>query len=146
MRNRAVRLNSWTRLAWKLHRWLYSISGGRFASSLSGWRVILLRTIGRKSGSPREVALNCMLDNGRYVVIASYAGESRHPAWYLNLQANRRAQVLVNGKWINVAAQDAAPDERARLWSGVVARDPSYAEYQLRTSRQIPVVILTPQA
>jgi hypothetical protein len=122
----AVRRNPLVLLAWRLHRWLYRLSAGRLGALLLGWPVILLTTTGRKSGRPRTVALHALLDGDRYIVAASNAGEPRHPEWYLNLRADRLATV------------------QHGLWTQITSRDRSYAEYQSRTDREIPVVILEP--
>lgn len=79
------------------------------------------------------------------VVIASHAGEPRNPHWYLNLKANPAAAAQVGQDRIRVVARDAAGEERDRLWAKAVELDPTYAEYQRRTERQIPVVILEPE-
>ena len=79
-----------------------------------------------------------------YVVVASYAGDPRNPSWYLNLKANPKAVVQIGPKSLEVLAREAIGEEREMLWSQAVELDPSYAEYQLRTERKIPVVILDP--
>ena len=144
MRSRAVRLNAVTRLIWRLHRTVYVMSAGRLGAHFLGWHVVLLKTVGRKTGQARTVALNALEEPGRYVVIASFVGENRHPAWFLNLQAKPRAEILERGRWRPVEASVIAGTERDRLWREIVARDPSYLEYQARTTRQIPLVVLEP--
>jgi len=90
----------------------------------------------------REVTLNSLPGQGRYIVAASYLGEPRHPDWYLNLQAHPEAHILDSGKWVTVTARDAQGEERSQLWAQITGKDVAYSEYQERTSRQIPVVIL----
>ena len=141
----AVRKNRWVRLGWRLHRWLYLATGGRIGSRLGGWPVLLLTTQGRRSGRPITIAISYLADGARFVVAASNAGEDTYPAWYLNLKAHPQAEVQVGSMRRRVVASDASGEERSDLWRRIAGFDPAYAEYQRRTYRQIPVVLLTPQ-
>ncbi|MGH2462207.1 MAG: nitroreductase family deazaflavin-dependent oxidoreductase [Candidatus Limnocylindria bacterium] len=138
----AVRISPLLRLAWRLHRWLYRASGGRIGSRVGPWSALLLDTRGRKSGELRTAGLNYLTDGGRLVVVASYAGEDRHPAWWLNLLADPRGDVQVGTERYPVTARELDGADRDRLWRLVVETDPSYATYQERTTRRIPVVAL----
>ena len=140
----AVRRNVAVQLGWRLHRWLYRLSAGRLGSLLLGWPIILLTTEGRKSGRPRTVALHALMTDDRYVVVASNAGEDRHPDWYLNLLAGHMGIVQHGRARVHVLARVAEGEERARFWELITARDRSYLEYQARTEREIPVVVLEP--
>jgi deazaflavin-dependent oxidoreductase (nitroreductase family) len=138
----AVRISPRLRMGWRLHRWLYRLSGGRFGSRLGPWSALLLVTRGRKSGERRTAGLNYLTGDGRLVVVGSYAGEDRHPAWWLNLLADPRAEVQVGKARYPVTARELEGADRDRMWARVVETDPSYAEYQRRTTRRIPVVVL----
>lgn len=138
----AVRISPLLRMAWRLHRWLYRLSGGRIGTRVGPWSALLLVTRGRKSGERRTVGLNYLTDDGRLVVVGSYAGEDRHPAWWLNLLADPRAEVQVGAARYPVAARELEGPDRDRMWARVVETDPSYATYQDRTTRRIPVVVL----
>jgi deazaflavin-dependent oxidoreductase (nitroreductase family) len=138
----AVRISPLLRMWWRLHRRLYRLSGGRIGSRLGPWSALLLVTRGRKSGERRTVSLNYLTDAGRLVVVGSYAGEDRHPAWWLNLLADPRAEVQVGAARHPVTARELDGPDRDRLWALVVETDPSYAVYQDRTTRRIPVVVL----
>ncbi|MGH2358469.1 MAG: nitroreductase family deazaflavin-dependent oxidoreductase [Candidatus Limnocylindria bacterium] len=140
----AVRLTPLLRLAWWIHRWMLRLSGGRIGSRNNDMPVLLLTTRGRRSGEERTVALQFLRDGDSYVVIASFAGEDRHPAWWLNLQATADARVSIRGRQERVRASEALGEERDRLWRRIVEADPAYAEYEERTTRRIPVVILEP--
>ena len=140
----AVRLTPLLRLAWWIHRWLLRLSGGRIAASNNDMPVLLLTTRGRRSGEERNVALQFLHDGDSYVVIGSFAGEDRHPSWWLNLEAAPDANVMVRGRRQRIRAREALGEERDRLWQRVVEADPAYAEYEQRTARRIPVVILEP--
>lgn len=103
---------------------------------------LLLTTLGRRSGQPRRLALYYATDAERYVVVASKGGADDHPEWYLNLLADPRARVQVLGDIFDAMARTATPEEHARLWPQVVELFPTYATYQQKTSRKIPLVIL----
>jgi deazaflavin-dependent oxidoreductase (nitroreductase family) len=140
----AVSRNRVTELFWKLHPWLYRVSGGRIGGKIIGMPVLLLTTRGRKTGEPRTRALTYVPQGNASVVIASFAGESRHPDWWLNLRANPQAEIQRGSQSLRVRAREAQGEERERLWKQVIAVAPDYTTYQERTSRRIPVVVLEP--
>jgi deazaflavin-dependent oxidoreductase (nitroreductase family) len=127
---------------WRAHRLWYRASGGRLGTRFMGWDVLLLTTRGRKTGEPRSVTLNYLTDSDAFVVIASNAGDDRDPLWWQNLKAHPEAGVLAARKRFTVRAREALGTERQLLWAKVVGRDPSYAEYERRTKRKIPIVVL----
>ena len=133
-------------LFWKWHPRLYRLSGGRIGGKLAGLPVLLLETIGRRSGERRETALTYLPhphpDGEHFVVIASVLGEPRHPAWYLNLRADPKIAVTVGRSRIAVVARDAEGQEREEIWNDLIERSPDYAQYRTRTDRRIPVVVL----
>jgi deazaflavin-dependent oxidoreductase (nitroreductase family) len=108
--------------------------------------VLLLTTTGRRSGKPRTRALTYLPQGDGAVVIASFLGEPRHPDWWLNLRADPRATVQRGGTVTVMRAREAEGEERTRLWRELLERAPDYAEYQTRTTRRIPVVVLEPAA
>ncbi|RMF24973.1 MAG: nitroreductase family deazaflavin-dependent oxidoreductase [Deltaproteobacteria bacterium] len=140
----ALKRSKAVELFWKAHRWVYEKTGGKIGAKVVGMPVLLLTTTGRKSGRPRTVALTYFEDDGRFVVIASYLGEPRHPSWWLNLTADPHATVQIGGRTIAVRAREAEGEERDRLWRRAVELMADYAVYQERTSRRIPVVVLEP--
>jgi deazaflavin-dependent oxidoreductase (nitroreductase family) len=121
------------------------VSGGRIGGRLWDLPVVLLTTTGRKSGKQRTVPLCSLRDGDDVIVIASYGGLDQPPAWWLNLEANPNAELLNGRTRRAVTARNAAPEERARLWAEVTSRAPGYLEYEQRTTREIPVVILQPR-
>ena len=139
---RRLLVRSATKYLGALHRFLYRVSGGRIGGKLWGLRVVLLTTTGRRSGKQRTVPLCSFRDGDEVVVIASYGGLDQPPAWWLNLEANPRAELLAGRERRSVVARNASPEERGRLWAEVTARAPGYLEYERRTDREIPVVIL----
>ena len=143
-------------LFWRWHPRVYRLSGGRIGGKMAGLPVLLLETIGRKSGERRETALTFMPyvqkgaervgDGDSFVVIASVLGEPRHPAWYLNLSADPKIAITVGTKRIAVEARDAEGEERESIWNDLLDLSPDYAQYRTRTERRIPVVVLGPRS
>ena len=140
----AIRKNKAVELFWKVHRFLYRVSGGRIGGRVIGMPVLMLTTKGRKSGEPRSNVLTYVQKGDAFVVYASYAGEPTHPAWWLNLVADPHATVQRGQEMVPVVAREAEGQERADLWAEVLRVAPDYAEYEKRTTRRIPVVVLEP--
>ena len=130
----------------RLQVWLYERSRGRIGARAAGMRHLLLRTVGRKSGRPVTVCLPYWCDaQGRRVVVASYAGAPRHPAWYHNLcdsQANPEVLVRDRARRFWCRAEVPKGEERDALWAELISDRPFYADYQARTERRIPLVRL----
>jgi F420H(2)-dependent quinone reductase len=126
-----------------IHVALYRLTGGKVGGRMGRAPVLLLTATGRKSGKQRTIPLLYGRDGDNLVVIASVGGAPRHPAWYLNLQG-QEAEVQVGRERLKVRARDAEGEERERLWAQMVAVYPPYAEYQKKTTRRIPVVVLEP--
>ncbi|GAC1639246.1 MAG: hypothetical protein NVS4B9_32090 [Ktedonobacteraceae bacterium] len=124
------------------HVALYRLTGGALLGGTKKRPTLLLTTTGRKSGKAHTTPLFCVVDEGRYVVIASNGGIGALPNWWLNLRAGGPAQVEIGRTRVQVSAQQAEGEERARLWSRMVAVFPNYETYQTRTPYTIPVVIL----
>jgi len=124
------------------HRAIYRMTGGRIGSSLLGRPMLLLTTTGRKSGQERTTPLSYLRDGDDCVVVASNNGSDRHPAWWLNLEANDAGSVEVGRDEWFVKASAADEVEYARLWPLLVDYNPQYAGYKSKTTRTIPVVIL----
>lgn len=130
--------------ATKLHSSLYRATNGRVGGRMVGSPVFLLVTNGRKSGMRRTTPLLYLEDGGRYAIVASNGGASKHPDWWLNLEVNPEAAVEVGGRKIRVRAKEAGGEEKRRLWRRLVEMYPSYENYQRKTDREIPVVVLEP--
>ena len=123
----------------------YRETDGDVGYMWNGAPVLLLTTTGRRSGQARTSPLIFGRDGDHYLVVASVGGMPQHPAWYLNLQAEAGAHIQVRGEHLDVTARTASDVEKPRLWEIVNAVWPNYAAYQQRTSRMIPVVVLTPR-
>ena len=131
-----------------IHRGVLKISGGRL-----GWRagrmpVVELTTIGRKTGQPRTVMLTSPVQEGSTIVIvASRGGDDHHPAWFLNLRDHPEVEVSTGREpKRTMRARVATADERAALWPRVTTAYKGYANYQTKTDREIPLVLLQPTA
>ena len=106
--------------------------------------LLLLTHIGAKTGKQRTNPLAYFRDGERYIVVASKGGAPTNPDWYYNLLANPRATIEVGIEQLAVTAELAGSAERERLWAMVVERNPAFKEYEKKTRRTIPLVILTP--
>ena len=128
-----------------VHRLILSVTRGRAGWKADKMPVLELTTTGRKSGQQRSCMLTSPLqENGSIVIIASRGGDDTHPAWYLNLSDNPQVMVRYMGQpKKSMVARTASPEERARMWPLVTASNKRYAGYQERTSREIPLVILS---
>lgn len=132
----------------RVHRAVLRISGGRVGWEAAKMPVVELTTTGRKSGRRHTVMLTSPVqEGGTHVVVASRGGDDHHPAWYLNLRADPSVEVAVGGRPPQpMRATVASPESRARLWPLVIADHKNYADYQARTNREIPLVLLVPEA
>ena len=131
-----------TRAFIAVHSALYALSDGRIGGRMGTLRILLLTTTGRRTGRPRTVPLVFFEDGERLVVIASKGGAPRDPQWWENLQKHPEAEVRVGAERRRMRARLASPEERARLWPRIKQENPAYAEYERRTAREIPVVLL----
>jgi deazaflavin-dependent oxidoreductase (nitroreductase family) len=129
-----------------MHRRVYRLTGGKIGGQIGKLPVLLLTTIGRKSGQARTQPLAYTQVGDGYAVIASKGGVAQHPLWYLNLRANPLAEVTVGRETRRVRARDAQGEERERLWRAFADLYPGYDRYAQKTSRRIPVVVLEPAA
>jgi len=126
--------------------WIYETSNGRLGATGAGMPHLLLRTVGRKSGRELDVCLPYWLDeDGSRIVVASFAGGPRNPAWYHNVKdkrANPDVRVRDRDRVFRARADVLEGEERARVWRALIADRPFYQRYQDRTAREIPLVRL----
>jgi deazaflavin-dependent oxidoreductase (nitroreductase family) len=125
---------------------VYEASGGTDADTLrdTGLPIIVLTTLGAKSGKLRKTALMRVEHDGVYAVVASRGGAPQHPQWYFNLVANPLVELQDGPDKRDYRAREVHGDEKALWWERSVAAYPPYADYQKRTDRQIPVFVLEP--
>ena len=140
-------MSSWrvrrNRLLVAVHRTLFLGSRGRLAAHVAGMPVVMITTTGHTTGKRRRTMLTVPVrDGARLVLVASNGGNPRHPDWFLNLRADHRVEVTSEGRNRPMVAAIASAAEKARLWPGVVAAYAGYAEYQQRSPRDIPLVLL----
>jgi F420H(2)-dependent quinone reductase len=129
-----------------LNTWAFRLTGGRIGGKFAGGApVLLLTTVGRRTGQPRTAPLLYLQEGDSYVVVASKGGMSHHPLWYGNLESNPAVEVEVGREKKRMTARRAGKEEKAALWPKLVAMYKSYDDYQARTERDIPVVILEPR-
>jgi deazaflavin-dependent oxidoreductase (nitroreductase family) len=121
----------------------YRANGGRVGGPFAGRTLLLLHTLGAKSGQPRVNPVACIRDGERLVVIASKGGAPTNPDWYYNLVAHPLVTVEFGTEQFQVRATVAAEPERKRLYDAMVAVMPGFADYQRKTTRAIPVMVLT---
>jgi F420H(2)-dependent quinone reductase len=133
------------KLFMSVHVWMYRQSSGKRGSTMRGMPILLLTTIGRKSGQHRTTPLMYLEDDQNLVITASAGGGDAHPAWFTNLQKNPRATVEIKGITQPVIAQVATEEQKRALWPKLVAQAPFFGEYQRKTTREIPVIILQPE-
>jgi deazaflavin-dependent oxidoreductase (nitroreductase family) len=129
-----------------VHRRLYRWTDGFVGANSGGFPTLLLTTTGRKTGKARTVPLPYFPHPEGYVVVASFAGGPKNPAWYDNLVARSDVEVQVKARRFRAVATPAGPAERPAIWSRIVATAPNYGDYEKITSREIPVVVLRPMS
>ena len=124
------------------HVRVYRETGGEHGYHWRGTEILLLTTTGRRSGEPRTTPLIHRTDEGRWVIVASKGGAPEHPAWFTNLEADPDATIQVLAEEIPVRMSVAEGEEHARLWKLMTEVWPAYDEYQAKTDRPIPIVVL----
>jgi deazaflavin-dependent oxidoreductase (nitroreductase family) len=120
----------------------YRATDGEEGHDWQGTQTLILTTKGRRSGEQRSTPLIYGKSGDDYLIVASKGGADEPPAWYLNLEADPEVEVQVKGDVFKARARDATPDEKPEMWKTMVAEWPQYDEYQEKTDREIPVVVL----
>ena len=122
----------------------YAESGGADAADMKGMPIILLTTVGAKTGKLRKTPLMRVEHNGEYACVASLGGAPKNPVWYNNIAKNSRVELQDGSVTQDYDAREVFGDEKAVWWERAVQAYPDYADYQTKTDRQIPVFVLTP--
>lgn len=120
----------------------YRETGGQVGHDWQGTTTLILTTKGRKSGEERSTPLIYQPTDDGYAIVASKGGDDHPPAWFLNLQDEPEVDVQVKDDRFRARARVASPDEKPDLWKTMVATWPAYEEYQQKTAREIPIVVL----
>ncbi len=123
----------------------YRATDGEEGHDWEGTVCLLLTTKGRRSGEPRTAPLIYGRHGDSLLVVASAGGNDEPPAWYRNLEADPEVEVQLKGDVFRARARDATPEEKPEMWRTMVAEWPAYEDYQRKTSREIPVVVLERQ-
>ena len=117
------------------------ISRGRVGTQLGTQQILILSTVGRKSGETRSIPIAYFFHEDKYLIVESNWGQDHHAGWYFNLQENPQAILEVKGKAIKTKARFAEGDEYIRLWEYLTQKHPPYLQYQEMTKRKIPIAI-----
>lgn len=123
---------------------LYERSGGTEGTTLRGMPVVVVTSVGARTGKLRKTPLMRVEHEGEYAVVASRGGAPRHPVWYYNLKANPHVELQDGPDKRDYLAREVTGEEKAQWWARAVAAYPPYADYQAKTTREIPVFVLTP--
>jgi deazaflavin-dependent oxidoreductase (nitroreductase family) len=134
-----------TTLPTRAHAWLLRRSRGRLGRRFLGADVLVLRSTGRRTGQPRDAPMFYLRDGRNLAVVASNAASVKTPAWWLNLQAEPRAEAFVGGQALTVRARRASGQETAALWPRFVAMYQGYDHYRSIATRELTVVMLEPR-
>ncbi len=137
-------MNPFIKIFTRFNAFLIRVTGRRLGGQMGVQSVLLLQTVGRKSGKTRTTPISYYRDGECYVVVGSNWGADTQAAWYYNLLDHPQVTIQVKEKIIPVTARPATNEERSRLWQLVTSQNSQFLSYQKSTSRQIPVVILTP--
>jgi len=117
------------------------LSRGRIGSKLGAQTILILHTVGRKSGRERAIPIAYFAYEDKYLIVASNWGRDKNADWYLNLKKNLRAQLEINGRIVSVVAHEVQGEEYQRLWKFATERHPPYLKYQQMTTRHIPIMV-----
>ncbi len=123
----------------------YEASGGTDGATMRGLPVVILTSVGAKTGKLRKTPLMRVEHHGEYAVVASLGGAPRHPVWYYNLASHPEAELQDGPVKRDVRAREVFGEEKATWWERAVAAFPDYADYQASTHREIPLFVLTPR-
>ena len=122
----------------------YESSGGTSSTTMQGKPTVVVTMRGRRSGKVRKAALMRVEHEGRYAIVASKGGDAQHPEWYHNITADPEVTLRDGPVVRDMRAREVEGDERDEWWARAVAAWPDYANYQRKTERTIPVVVLEP--
>lgn len=125
-----------------LQVFFYRLTGGKIGGTFRGAPVLLLTTTGRKTGKRRTTPLLYVRNGNNWTVVASNGGRPKDPSWFFNLRRNPEAEIQIKTNVSKVLAKQASPEEKTRLWPLLTKMYPTYNDYQKKTEREIPVVIL----
>lgn len=123
---------------------LFESTNGQQGGEMRGMKIVVVTSVGAKSGKLRKTPLMRVEHDGEYAAVASLGGAPQHPVWYYNLKANPHVELQDGSVTKDYIAREVTGDEKAIWWERAVAAYPDYADYQKKTSREIPVFVLSP--
>ena len=129
----------------KIQVFLYRLTNGRIGGEIQGLRVLLLTTVGAKTGKRRTNSLGFFEYEDGYVISGSNLGLDTHPAWYFNIKHNPEVEIQVMGKKMTAQSEVVTGKLRQELWGKLMSIAPGYGDYQRRTTREIPLLLLRPE-
>ncbi len=135
----------WIKILMAMNVFIYRLTRGALGSKMGGQDVLLLHTVGRKTGKAYITPTNYYRDGANFVIVASNWGKPSHPGWFFNLMAQGKATIQVKGSTLPVSARQVNGQDYERLWKFVTSRNPFYVRYQGQAGRQIPLVMLVPE-
>jgi deazaflavin-dependent oxidoreductase (nitroreductase family) len=133
------------KLFMKINAFLIRITRGQIGTQLGTQTILILNTVGRKSGQVRSIPIAYFFYEGKYLVVESNWGRDNHADWYFNLLSQSQASIEVKGKTFRVNARFAEGEEYNRLWEYVTKKHSPYLEYQKMTTRKLPIAIFEPR-
>jgi deazaflavin-dependent oxidoreductase (nitroreductase family) len=137
-------MKNFLKLALSIYVFLYRLTSGAIGGKMSGLKVLLLTTTGRKTGQRRTTPLGYFEQEGNFIIIASNGGADTNPAWFHNLKSDPQVAIQIGDKQMAAQAEQAVPEKRKQLWAELVKIAPAYEQYTQRTKREIPMIILRP--
>ena len=123
---------------------LFESTNGQQGGEMRGMKIVVVTSVGAKSGKLRKTPLMRVEHDGEYAAVASLGGAPQHPVWYYNLKANPHVELQDGSVTKDYIAREVTGDEKSIWWERAVAAYPDYADYQKKTSREIPVFVLSP--
>jgi deazaflavin-dependent oxidoreductase (nitroreductase family) len=133
-----VRFLSWLNVT------VYRSSAGRLMNNVGGTPICLVTMVGRKTGKLRTIPLMCSQRGEDVLLVASLGGAAVNPTWYYNLKGDPHVRIQIGSRRRSMLAREASPEERAALWPVAVKNFPSFADYQKKTTRILPLMICSP--
>jgi F420H(2)-dependent quinone reductase len=137
-------MRNWTKIFTDANVFVYKTTNGHLGNRMGKQSVLLLNTVGRKSGKKHQTSLSYYRDGNAYLVVASNWGKETNPDWFFNLLQLPQTTIQVNTKTIMVEAHQARDDEYQRLWNLIARKNNQYIQYQVGLKRKIPIMVLTP--
>jgi F420H(2)-dependent quinone reductase len=130
----------------KVNVFLYRLTNGMIGGKLGRNSIMLLNSVGRKTGKLHTIPINYFRDGNNYYIVGSNWGREHHAGWYFNLKDKPETTIQIKNRVIKVQVREAAGEEYDRLWKSVTAQNSFYNNYQAHTQRKIPIMILTPHS